>query len=90
MLSTEDPAIESHHFTQLIDPTGGVWFAAIERYALDCISVSKGTKQYTDNGEALEDLYGTREILARLCAMTDLDVEAVASGMVRLIRRKTA
>lgn len=58
-----------------------LWLAALEIYLRDVIAASRGS-QVRHAREALEDLFGTRIMLARLCDPIDLTVEAVANAIL--------
>lgn len=57
-----------------------LWADALSLYLRDAKAAQRGG-QADHAREALEDLLGSREILARLCEPLGLDVGAVATGM---------
>lgn len=52
-----------------------LWIAAVDRYRQDCCYPRR------DGGQALRDLQGDRELLARLCKPLDADPELVAAAI---------
>lgn len=58
--------------------------AALGQYYSDCRSTLVGAKMPGDRGEALDDLTGSRELLANLCAAFEADMDADTLGDLML------
>lgn len=60
-----------------------IWLAALRCYYSDCRSAARGIR--TAHTEALDDLTGSRELLANLCRPLDADAERVAALMLEAL-----
>ncbi len=60
-----------------------IWLAALRTYYSDCRSVLRGARGA--HREALDDLTGSRELLANLCQPLDADPQRVAELMLEAL-----
>lgn len=64
-----------------------LYAAAVVQYARDC-QAALSWINWPDDGEALDDLTGSREILAFLCANAGLDAEYTTRKILELCHRR--
>lgn len=67
-----------------------MWVAALKLYFDDCMRCACGAKSEKVEGEvAHRDLFGSQNMLRRLCRPIDANPEAVAQAMQRQVKAKT-
>lgn len=59
-----------------------LWLASIRTYYTDAATSKRGAKFQPDNGEALADLLGSRELLANLCRPLDACPQRVGDAFI--------
>ena len=67
---------------ELANACSNLFGAALGQYYSDCTAALRGKAHHGDQGEALEDLTGSRELLANLCRLCDADADRVAAAMI--------
>src|SRR5690554_4548799 len=61
-----------------------LWAGALGRYFEDCRQAMRGVRA-GDGGEALDDLTGSRELLANLCRHFDADPHRLGDAMIQAL-----
>ena len=62
-----------------------VWLAAVRTYYTDAATSKRGAKFQPDNGEALDDLTGSRRLLATLLEPLDACPQRVGDAMIQAL-----